>query len=477
MQRRVVAPFLVAVAAGLAITTAGPALLPGPAPPACPDCNVLFVEIDPLRADHMGVYGYDRNTTPAIDRIAAESYVFNRTFSQSGHTVPSTFSTFTGRYPSQHGVVPGDRLDAAGANRTLVLPEVLQDAGYRTYAAVSRPWFRQDPTFDQGFDAYITAGADGTSTINKGEAATKMDALRPLLDRTGDDPFFLFYQTFATHHPYFPPEEFSGRFDGTLPGFREEARSRYEATWERLLGWDNITPAERGALVGRQYDAGYYFASAERNASVRRHIISEYDASIRHADAIVARLRAMLRATGHNDDTIIVIGSAHGEAFNEHGDWAHGEMHTQVMRVPLIVHVPGMAEQRRMDAYTANIDIGPTLLDMLGVDAPAFRERAVGRSLTGVMRGGSLPDRHIMGEHEQDQVAFIDTATRLKYLVGREEPPAVYNLSSDWMEREPLDNATLRDRMRRTLERFRADLPGIRGTPDSWPYYGDVPSR
>ncbi len=430
---------------------------PGADRPACHDCNVLFVEVDPLRADHMGVYGYDRNTTPTIDRIAADSYVFDHQFAHSAHTTPSLFSTFTGRYPSQHGVIPAVGATSEQRAAMTVLPEVLQDAGYRTVGISGGGNTGPDRGFDQGFDRYRMTR----------DIATRDSIIRDAV--RGTDPFFLYLQTFRPHHPYFPDDPYDTMFGPSLPAYRERSEATVDRLRDRYRSWDNMTASDIGRRIFDRFYRPDYFLPARTNATRRAHLVGQYDGLVRASDDRVATVLDLLREAGELEDTIIVIGSAHGEEFNEHGGWMHSQLYNEVMHVPFILHLPGQDGQHRIDAYTANIDIGPTLLDVLDIDAPAFRERAVGRSLTGVMRGGSLPDRHILAEHDQDQVALVDTATRRKYLrIGGNG--SVYDLDRDWDEQRPLDNATLRDRMATRLDAVYDDLAGAEPFTGTWPY-------
>ncbi|RMF19365.1 MAG: hypothetical protein D6760_13135, partial [Deltaproteobacteria bacterium] len=161
-------------------------------PVVCERCNVVLVSVDTLRADHVGAYGYERPTTPHLDRFAAASVVFERAVSQSAWTRPAHASMFTGLYPVEHGIVsvhPPRRL----GSKVPTLAAVLSRAGYRTAAFVGGGNLSAEFGFDSGFEVYRSPGRRFSETVPEAIAWIERDAGRP---------FFLFVHGLDVHRPY-----------------------------------------------------------------------------------------------------------------------------------------------------------------------------------------------------------------------------------------------------------------------------------
>ncbi len=458
MNRRVLFLAAILLIAGLMF-----ALGPGSDAPACPDCNIVVISVDPLPAGHVGAYGYDRNTTPTIDRLAAESYVFNRTFTTSGHTLPALYSTFTSTYVSQHGVIPRD---PEPATRLAMLPEVLDEAGYTTLtynggANVGAPF-----GFDRGFDAFRSV------TVNRSEVATGRfkyeDTMAFLDDQPREEPYFLFYQTFYPHDPYFTTEPYRSMF--APYDAARDARSR-----ERWLEMAAENRSEEGF-----YDAyrRYYYENASDDPAVRDHLVARYDGTVRRVDTFLDRFLTRLEAAGDLEDTIIVVTSQHGEQFFQHGDRGHGtSLYNEVMRVPLIVHVPGQESRTTIDRFTSLVDLAPTLVDMVGARGAAertgFADQAMGTSLHPAMQGRDPGKRFVLAE-AFGEYAFIDVPSRIKYYAG-DDGDLFFDLSSDMSEQQPLPVSAETARVADRADRIRDGL--IREnvtTGPAWPYFGST---
>ncbi len=437
----------------------------------CADCNVVVLQVDMLRPDHMGIHGYDRNTTPTIDRIAAESYVFNRTFSQSAYTTPAMFSLLSGRYPSQHGVTP-ETLDAGTYREDVrTFPAAFQDAGYRTVGVYDH--FGPDgssPPFERGFDT-VLRWQDGPGLARDIDRA---------LD--GAEPFLLHVQTSSIHEPYVPPDHLRGTF--TPDGVDAATLERYRAFQDLYAAGE--TPGQDSAWAGCDPLIDCFYQELADDPVFRRLAIASYDARVRHVDRQVGEILDVLADRGAMDDTVVVVTAAHGEAFDENlpADptavdarqyWGHATLHNEIINVPLIIRVPGTAGGS-IDRYTSSIDIAPTLLDLVGIRDDAYLSRSHGVSLRPLLGNGTIDEPYILAEHDNGETVLIDVARRLKSFHDVEyavRPRAVYDLERDWAEERPLGDPALRDRMEDRLRAFHRSLPGrnrsvVEGT---WPYF------
>ena len=300
--------------------------------------NVVLVCIDTLRADHLGSYGYERETSPFIDGLAAESTVFADACATSSWTRPSVPSFMTGTYPLQHGLYGLEgQLTHALSQDAVTLAEVFAANGWRTGAIVRNPQLALGNGFEQGFEVY----RDGS-----GDAAEIGRRARAWLDGLEDEaPFFLYLHYLDAHWPYPIPDEYATRFGG----------AQLEDLW--------------GADAGGVRDA---INEREREHDPRdiEQLLGLYDGGIRFVDDELARVVDAIEARGEWNDTIVCIVSDHGEEFMEHGRIGHGHgLQENLLRVPWILRIPGR-RARTIETPVSLIDVFPTLLGAAGIEAP-----------------------------------------------------------------------------------------------------------
>jgi arylsulfatase A-like enzyme len=302
--------------------------------------HILLVTLDTTRADHLGVYGHHRATSPSLDALAGEATVYTNARSTSSWTLPAHASLFTGRFPSSHGArydtegehLLADSIEAPGGIRARglapgqdTLAEVLGRAGYATAAVVAGPWLLRTFGLARGFEHYDDAGILDYA----GRPADDVtDAALRWLEARDERPFFLFLNYFDPHFPYAPPPPHDRAFlpPGTAP--------------------DPARRAQFGAL---------------------------YDAEIRFADRELGRLIRGLRERGDYERTLVVVTSDHGELLGEHGEWGHGRfLFEELVRVPLLVKPAGPSRLGRSEARPVQLlDLFPLLLESAGVPGPA----------------------------------------------------------------------------------------------------------
>ena len=341
-------------------------LLPAdPVPPR----NVVFVLVDTLRADHMSLYGYERSTTPFIDSLAARSVVFDRARSQAACTFPSVNSILTSRYAFDFYRQEKGEMGIPGEYPTLA--EILQAAGYRTLAVSASPIVRSTPSkenpgagFGRGFDVF-----DETCLWNNAECVNTI-ALGHL--QKLEEPFFLYLHYMDPHDEYRVTENseierFAGPYDGH----------------------DFIAAGDIDPIADMLFSDGPQFEITDRDI---RHLVDLYDDEIRYFDSQLDGIFTHWESSGLLDRSLVVITSDHGEEFMEHNQVGHcrGVWDT-LTRVPLILRSPVIEGGQRIEAPVQLVDLVPTLLDELDIDAPELV--AEGVSLKGVMRGAP-PVRH-----------------------------------------------------------------------------------
>jgi arylsulfatase A-like enzyme len=342
-------------------------LAPAPKPAGAPPQvagnrpNILIYLVDTLRADRLGCYGYGRPTSPQIDRFAADAVLFANSQAQSPWTRASVASMLTGLWPQQHKV--NDDEDQL-ADDAVTLPEILQQAGYRTAAITTNGNSSRLAGFSQGFDYFnylreIRMDDPLATSEDVNQAATAwldQNQAAPQADRR---PFFLLLHTIDPHAPYTPPEPFRSQL---APDVHDFSISTAKALENLNLQLEPATPERVAALSAL------------------------YDAEIAYNDASFGHLLDLLRTRGLYDATVILFVSDHGEEFYEHGGFSHGRsLYTEMLDVPLIVRLPGAAAGRKLDAIVEHVDLLPTLAELAGAPIPSGIQ---GRSLLPLLRPG-----------------------------------------------------------------------------------------
>lgn len=301
---------------------------------AAPSPNILLLTIDTLRADRLGCYGYERETSPVIDALAAEGARFKNAMAPRGLTWPSLASLMTSLYPVQHGVRDnGDVL----APEHIQLPVLLGDKGYDTVAFLSNGHLQHW----EGWDL-LEHGTDEELTER---AVRWLNSDRPA-------PFFLWLHLMAPHWNYTPPAPYDTQFDAAYDGPLDGGNGSYV-----------VRVTERGQLSARDV----------------AHMGALYDGEVRYADALISRILRALTEMGAEDNTLVIFTADHGEELYDHNRYFdHREsVYQNVLRTPLIVRMPGrIAGGAEIETVVESIDLAPTILEMLGMPIPkAFEGR------------------------------------------------------------------------------------------------------
>jgi arylsulfatase A-like enzyme len=375
--------------------------------------NVVIIALDTLRADHLGCYGYARPTSPFLDRFAREGFVFENAQAQSAWTAPSLITVMTGLYTDVHQVCDSPNPGRMSPNVT-TLAEVLKANGFETAAFTEGGYAKGQFGLDQGFDLYPANPGDSADDhsvdAHASRLAANVDRTLEWLKRPHERPFFLFFHTYEVHSPYRAPADLIRSF---RPGFDEEKEraevDRILTTWNRdrtitredcqfltprtLLfrartRWDGlpkIDHAEELARKANEFGVGPkdVIARPETQELVR----DLYDAGIASADRGIERLLGGLRELGLEQDTLVVFVSDHGEGLGQHGQIEHGyELHEEIEHVVLMMRAPKLgAPARRIPDIVRLVDVVPTVLDLLGIDASkhVFQGQSLAPALSG----------------------------------------------------------------------------------------------
>ena len=318
--------------------------------------NVLFVVIDTLRHDHVGAYGYERDTTPEIDRrLAARGAVVEDAYSQAPWTLPSVVSFLTGRFP---GEILGDDPATFGIPEGVPsLAEEMAELGYRTAGFIANPTLHDGNGLGRGFETFHSP--QGMAALELHADSVNRRAI-PWLRAHRDEPFFLYVHYIDPHDPYWNPD----LVDGRSPWFEDPG-------------------GPSGRWVHGVYGGKIPIDDLDRTVE---HFTALYDSEIRYVDRALGEL---LDAIPEEvlADTLVVLTSDHGEELYDHGGWKHGHtLYEDQIHVPLIVRWDGrIPEGIRLPGTVRLLDLTPTVLEAAGGEAPATWQ---GRSLLPALTGG-----------------------------------------------------------------------------------------
>lgn len=382
--------------------------------------NLVLITIDTLRADHLDLYGYERETAPNLRDFAAGGAVFETSISQAPATQLSMASMLTGLWPWSHEDALSPRPQGSPFLRSgfATLAERLGSSGWATGGFVANIALREREGYAQGFQRWDQSAAE----IGSGGIEHVLDPALAWL-ATVREPFFLWLHAIDPHHPYHfaDPAPWEDASTPEFARFRDEWAAR--TVWEQTMRLDAVLdgaaldPAETAYLVGR------------------------YDAEIRHADAGLARLFAALRARGATDaNTLIVITSDHGEEFLDHGGMLHSRsLYDELLHVPLVVRGPGVPAGARVAEQVRSVDIAATLLDAARLPTDDLDGESLAAFWSRDARAASRP---ALSSREGKYVSYRSDGEKLVVAQPRypgTEPPARGIAALQWMARVAFD--------------------------------------
>lgn len=412
--------------------------------------RVFFITVDTLRADHMSLYGYPRQTSPRMAELAASGVVFEQAIAQWPKTGTSFASMFTGQYPQTTGLTHKAAIRIPEEYTTL--PELFQESGYTTVGVVSNAVLGAQLGWNDGFDEFLETWGGGDSFPQDPHVfrelihAPRVNELAlPLLERHAkDERLFVWLHYTDPHAPYMLP-------DGFANPFLEDARFTGEAT---------VPPkVARGYRIDGRDDLKYY--------------VAQYDANVLVTDVYIRKVLDRARELGLLEDSLIVFTADHGESLGEHGSFfEHGPLpYNTTARVPLFFVRDGLPAARKARPVEL-VDLYPTLRDMVvpGREVAGLE----GRSLLPLLKGQEAEAPRFAfseaGEKPRYFRSVQDGAWKLVYGSGGRRPRPVagpsglelYNLAADPKETRNLAASHPEElrRLRRELLDWVKNRPG-----------------
>jgi arylsulfatase A-like enzyme len=426
-----------------------------PVPGSFQGKNLIILSFESTRADHIGFLGYDRNTTPNLDRFVENAYVFENARSQGCWTPMSFTALFSGQFPEKLGIrgfpVP-DELK--------LLPEIMLDNGYRTAVFTENLTFYKSYGLQQGFEKYELEG-------NK---IGYENELMGWVKKNKGEKIFLLVQLRPAHEPYLPTEPYAAMFDPDYNGNMLATRDEFMA----LLKQENAEREQQGKEAVGASTLFWILAEGKKLGDVNesllenylmQHIkvqgekmpnhgrlIALYDAYIRQGDEFFGRFLSDLEKEGLLENSVIVIHSDHGEGFYEHKKYDHAYgMYEELLHVPLAIKFPGQAEGARVKERVRLVDFTPTFIGLLGLKVDADVKGAMdGTNLFEALKENpnyafpvfnyfnafnpdyEFPENYDYSQRMTDKILSIETADgwRLDYRLGGDEI-SLYDLKKD----------------------------------------------
>ena len=306
--------------------------------------NIILISVDTLRSDHLGCYGYSKNTSPAIDQFAKEAMLFENCLSHAPVTGSSCASIMSGFLPHETKVFENGPLPV----EVTTLPEILQKQGYKTVAVVSNYVLRRKRGWEQGFSLFDDTMTNREIVRNYPERIAEHTTEQAIkyLHQFNSAPLFMWIHYQDPHGPYTPPDSFSNLFIGSNQIPRNLRLN------QNVSGLGGIPSYQK---LGENRNYHYY--------------VSQYDSEIRYLDEHFKKLINALKQLGIYESSVIVFTADHGEGMGENNYYfAHGDyLFNSQIHVPLIIKY-GKELLGRKSHYVQHIDIVPTILNLLKIN-------------------------------------------------------------------------------------------------------------
>ncbi|HEY3297810.1 MAG TPA: sulfatase, partial [Armatimonadota bacterium] len=378
--------------------------------------NIIYIVVDTLRADHLGCYGYTPNTSPNIDKFAAESMRFDKAIAQAPWTTESIASFMSSRY-LQIGI---NALQPMPSDVTL-MPELLKERGYVTGAVVSNPLAGMGARLARGYDHYYEMRSTEVKSIEDKHRIprTVYSHSVKMLRQMKNQRFFLFAHFMGPHSPYASHKEY------------------------------NFFPDYKGKLSRE----GVHIEQDVPVGDDLKYTVAMYDGEIAYTDRYIGLLLAELKRLNLYEDTLIVLLADHGEEFGEHGKMSHGiHLYDESISVPLIVKLPGQKEGKVVQGAFSLVNLLPTVTDYIHCDTSAME-----------FQGTAVPLKGLRKVRESNIYSRTDFGNRKRQSLRSETKKYIYDEIASTSElydltRDPGEKRDIAAKSRKTTSDFEVAL-------------------
>lgn len=365
--------------------------------------NVLLIIVDTLRADHLGCYGYFRDTTPHIDSLSNESILFMNAVSPAPWTSPAIASILASKYPAVMGITHDPVILS---KKHLFLAEILKENYYRTKGIISHSFIGRELNYHQGFDSFDQEDAlGGHFSITSPSITSKAI---DFITKNKKNKFFLFLHYFDPHFAFMQHKNFN-----YFPDYNGKIKS--------------------GMGITKLRNNAKYFSENDLN-----YLRSLYDSEISFTDYYIGKIIAHLKNLNLYKNTMIIFTADHGETFCDRSDWiGHTRnLYHELIHVPLIMKLPEKKESIKVNKYIGTIDILPTILATLKIDKPKTHFDGIPMNLFDIDK---IEPRVIISETKR--ISLLESVISNKYKVIKDLKKnryEIYNLNIDPYEQNNL---------------------------------------
>jgi choline-sulfatase len=397
---------------------------------SCSDCNVIIISLTNTRKDHIGLYGYEKDATPNIDKFFENSLIFKNAFGPTSWTLPNSISINTSLFPYSHKVMSrytSNKLD----DNVLTFAEILKQNGYATAAITGDGDYNRKYGISQGFDEYVDKDSYKDYGIGSGPEYNQLpyrstkDTLPVAVEWLKGNKAkkkFLLFQGYDTHCPFMPESPFDEKFD---PGYQSNV------DYSTCLWTFKQTEPSFDENGQKYWMLKTFVKDANKPDDVKmterelQHMIARYDGAIAEADERMQQIFSLLESEKLTDNSIIIFMSEHGDLFGEHGRFMRGgplsgTFYDPVLNFPFVMRHPKIKTPVAINTLAQAVDIMPTLLDMLDIKDDQSSSR----------QGKDLIPAITKGENKND---FVYAGSRFysnsdnKYAQGLSEAESIRN--------------------------------------------------
>jgi choline-sulfatase len=393
------------------------------------DYNIILITIDTLRSDHLSCYGYERKTSPNIDKIADNGIIFKKAIAPSSWTAPSMVSLFTSVYPINHGIVQGvikggeTLRQEVFSDELVTFTQILKEKGYSTFGVASNLHLSEKLGFARGFDNFQCLSFLPAPVVNKIFNSWEKEIKK-------SDKFFIWAHYIDPHIPYSAKSPWIEKYAS------KELTQKLALFRKNLRGLNKLIP------------------EMQKDPQVLSSLIALYDSEINFIDSYVGEL---IQKFSSDNNTLIIITSDHGEGFLEHGHLSHGNsLYSENINIPLIIKLPKQMNSKSIGQQVSLLDVMPTILSLLNL---SFPDQVLGESLiTSEGEERRIPKRFLfseLGRFNYDQKAIF--TDEWKYIYNYTSFfESLFNRTNDLGDKVNLvsDQSAMRNRLKDSLNKW-----------------------
>ena len=404
-----------------------------PLPSVKKKINVLIILLDAARADHFGVYGYKRNTTPNIDKLSQKSLIFSNCYSEAAYTLASTATLLTGLPPDSHDVLFKFRKLSA---HVTTLAQLFNKKGYFTACISANPFMSKIYNLDSGFEECIELFTGKKQVM----AEQFINPFEKLITVTEKRPFFIYLHLREPHNPFSMPPPFLGTFQ------KKYSQQSPQLRKESSLIYKSKQPSQKELQLLTDF----------------------YDENIFYADFVVGKLLALLKKYRIFDKTIKIITSDHGEGLGEHGLIGHNVvLYKEGIHIPLIVSIPDYFPKRNLIYHPAvTSDIVVTLCQLFKLNYP-YNSLTCGKNLFSLPKQRFRISRSFPAFNKYSRFMVEYSPYKLIFRLPLDtEFMRLYNIYSDPHEIKPLMGSDIpKETLIKLFENFMSVRKSLTASP------------